>query len=272
MYRSQLHDILIASLNGVIWTRSTRDEDNFRQVVCSSIYQHIAPSSVEIPSTRSSKGDIIIFGRRIELKYASAEKCEGLGEFLQDFELLLEGKIEFSIMAVRIARGDRHLHSCVNLPMLAKTGAAADFGVRNFGNSTYKSTGIFLSATFPHPPVPIEVRQGRGKNSTSYLSFENATAIARSSFLEVAGLAVHVDVVGSQEDGLICFLFKRAENMVFEAAGGSAWTSIDIPYAPSPISIAKVRNVDALSRARKTGGGAPVSQRVIEPNVLAFLL
>jgi hypothetical protein len=98
MYQSNLHKILRGALESTKWTRSTKDEDNYRQVLCASLYEKISPNNVEIPSTRSAHGDIKIFGRRIEIKYANNEKVEELVKLLEDFDLLLESKIEFSLV------------------------------------------------------------------------------------------------------------------------------------------------------------------------------
>lgn len=270
MYQSQLHASLVDALGGTIWTRSTRDEDNFRQVFCSSIYRHVSPSNVEIPSTRSANGDIIIFGRRIELKYASAEKREGMSEFLQDFELLLAGKIDFAALAIRADRDDRHVHSCVHMPKLPKTGGAANFADRAFDSKSYKQAAVFLSATFPHAPESIVVRAGKGNVATSYLSFERAPAIARSSFLETHWGLIHTDVVGSQEDGLICFLFKRADDVTLDTVSKSGSVSLAIPYSPNPIPLAQCRRVNAVCKTRKTVAGAAVWERTVEVDIPAF--
>lgn len=74
MYNSRMHQVLVESIKNTIWVKSTKNEDNFRQVLCSSLYTHISPSNLSIPSTRSGGGDIEIFGRKIEIKYANAEK------------------------------------------------------------------------------------------------------------------------------------------------------------------------------------------------------
>jgi len=252
MYQSELHKVLRKALENTKWTRSTKDEDNFRQVVCSSLYEFISPNNVEIPSTRSGHGDIKVFGRKIELKYASNEKVETIEEVLADFDLLLEDKIEFSIVAIRldVSSVDNYVHRAVKLPMLRKTGAAATFADHDLGPHTYCGVSIFLAATFQHAPKAITMKIGKGKNATAYLSFETATAIFRSSFLETPNGIVHVDVIGCKEDGLVIFLYKKAHHLNLKDTPNTAF-SIDIPYAPAALTIATGRIVDAYSQIQK---------------------
>lgn len=268
MYKSELHKIFIEVLNGTVWTRSTKDEDNFRQVVCASLYKHISENNVEIPSTRSGHGDIKIFNRKVELKYASNEKQEKLDSIIEDFELLLEAKIEFLIVAMKLdpAPIEDHLHRCVHFPKLKQSGEDADFGRKVFNSSFYRTISIFLAATHPHEPIKITETPGQGNKSSSYISFENCHSISRSSFLKTPSGHIHVDVIGSREDGLICYLFKRADNIVFVEDPIIKEASIEIPYDP-PIRIAGCKHVDVWSRSRKKAGVQHVSNVLLESNV-----
>ena len=252
MYKSNLHTILHGALESTRWTRSTKDEDNYRQVLCASLYEHISPNNVEIPSTRSAHGDIKIFGRRIEVKYANSEKIESLDKVLEDFDLLLEKKIEFSIVVVRldVIHTDDYLHNCIRLPMLKATGAAQNFAAHTFAGGNYFGPGIFLSAVYPHKPKPLTLRVGKGKNSTAYLSFENSPAIERSSILKIQDNYIHCDVVGSREDGFIAFLYKRMDDYDFEENPNSQ-CNIQIPYTPNPITIATSHTVNVRSCSKK---------------------
>ena len=272
MYLSELHTVFRKTLENTRWTRSTKDEDNFRQVVCSALYEFISPNNVEIPSTRSGHGDIRIFGRKIELKYASNEKVESLDAVLEDFDLVLEDKIEFSIVAIRLdaTSTDNHLHRAVKLPMLAKAGAGTNFGDHGTTPNVYKGISIFLAATFPHAPKPITMKTGKGKNATSYLSFENAPAITRSSFMETPRGLVHVDAIGCKEDGLIIFLYKKAHHIKLEDVAEAALSSIEIPYAPVPIKIASVRLVNAFSERKKFAGNLALELCLQENNVPCY--
>lgn len=268
MYKSSLHDIILKTMEATTWTRSTKDEDNFRQIICSSLYNHISPSNVEIPSTRSGHGDIKIFGRKIELKYASNEKREQLKDIIDDFSLLLESKIEFSIVSIKldVSPTDNFLHRCIHMPMLAKTGSPPSFGDLEDNENTYKQISIFLAATYPHAVTTVTLREGKGKNSTAYLSFETTSSISRSSFLELPECLIHIDVVGSKEDGLVSFIFKRANNLVLEDIEGTE-VDICIPYEPNPIFIAKSRSVNAYSKSKKSSGGVHVNSTCIASEV-----
>ena len=252
MYQSDLHHILREALESTKWTRSTKDEDNYRQVLCASLYERISPNNVEIPSTRSAHGDIKIFGRRIEIKYANSEKVEYLDKVLEDFDLLLEAKIEFALVALRldITPTDSYLHNCIRLPMLKANGGSQDFAAHPFSGSSYAGAGIFLPGTFPHAPKPLTLRVGSGKNSTTYLTFETSSSIDRSAVLEIGDNLMHVDVIGSREDGFIAFLLKRMDR--FELVDHQlSQRVVQIPYAPTPIILAKCRTVDVRAKNRK---------------------
>ena len=268
MYQSNLHAILVQSLVGTVWTRSTKDEDNFRQVICSSLYSHISPNNVEIPSTRSGHGDIKVFNRKIEIKYASNEKTEDLAGVIEDFELLLESKIEFVIVAIKLDTSavDNFLHRCIHMPMLSAQNARADFGNKVLRGQNYKQISIFLPATYPHAPQAMTLRTGRGKNSTAYLSIERTFSISRSSFLDTGNGLIHVDVIGSKEDGLICFLYKRADGIELVDTQ-VPHTEIQIPYNPNPLVIGTSRIVNAEAKSMKRNGQQIAYSRIVETSV-----
>lgn len=246
MYRSELHDILKESLIKTKWTRSTKDEDNYRQVLCSALYDYISPNNVEIPSTRSAHGDIKIFGRKIEIKYANNEKIEKLEDFLGDFDLLLDDKIEFSIIAIRtdVVHTDNFLHNCVRLPMLKKGGgmqglcqhiSQSSGKARLSKQYKYNGPSVFLPAVYSHKVIGLKTRVGKGKNSTAYLSFENINAIERSSIIYVEGNYIHCDVIGSREDGFIAFLYKKMKGLKIDK---KFIGNITIEYKPDNIELA----------------------------------
>lgn len=247
MYRSELHSILVRSLDRAKWTRSTRDEDNFRQVICSHLYEHISPNNTEIPSTRSGAGDIRIFGRKIELKYVNSEKRDGLDSILADIDLLLEKKVEFCIVALRldVETRDNHLVHTVGIPLLRARSAVAP--IANHPPHNYYGPGIFLPACFTHENRRITVTEGGVSHRTnSYLSLESAHNLERSCFLQLADCDLHVDVIGSREDGLLILLYKRADDITFETT--VAASDILVPYDPAPIRIASISRVNVQSK------------------------
>lgn len=221
MYRSELHALLAEALDAAKWTRSTKDEDNFRQVLCANLYRRISPNNVEIPSTRSGHGDIRIFGRRIELKYANGEKGDSLDAVLEDFDLLLQYKIEFCLVVLRldVAVRDDYLHSVIKVPALAKGKPVQAFPRHYVDEESYCGPAIFLGAVYPHEVGAITPRAGKGKNATAYLSFEPAHSIERSYFLEVATRLVHCDVLGSREDGFLGNAATKARKLSHNHAG-----------------------------------------------------
>ena len=252
MYKSELHSILVEALKGTQWTRSTKDEDNLRQVLLASIYKHISPGYIEIPSTRSGNGDVRIFDRKVEIKYCSSEKPILLADVIYDFWQLLHHKIEFSIVAIKLGtdEGARYLHHCIHSPMLKmKDPDALMLDVEEPPN-TYKQVGIFLPATYFHTIRTISIRKGKGKNSTAYMSFLPVTAIARSSFLVTPKARIHVDVIGSMEDGLLCFLYTRADGVQLDPASSESYDII-IPNKYSRLWVAKYQLVNAVIDAGK---------------------
>lgn len=276
MYQSDLHQILREALDSTKWTRSTKDEDNYRQVLCASLYRRISPNNVEIPSTRSAHGDIRIFGRRIEIKYANSQKIEVLDKVLEDFDLLLEAKIEFALVALRldVTQTDSYLHNCIRLPMLKARGGAEDFAAHSFNGSSYTGVGIFLPGTYPHVPKPLTLRVGKGKNSTTYLTFESSSSIDRSAVLKIGNNLIHVDVIGSREDGFIAFLFKRMDGfeLIYHQTPDRL---IEIPYAPNPITLARCRTADVRTKNLKykavEGENIPVGDN-IETGVTVYAI
>jgi len=252
MYRSELHQIITQALERSKWTRSTRDEDNYRQVICAHLYDDISPNNTEIPSTRSGAGDIRIFGRKIELKYVNAQKRDKLDTILADIDLLLDSKVEFCVVAIRFDSDhkDSHLVRAVDIPLLPSGGAAEP--IAQHSPHKYYGPGIFLPACFAHEISRISVTEaGKSKRTNSYLSVEHAHNLERSCFLSVGEHNLHVDVIGSREDGLLIFLYKRAEEVTFDTTGKTQ--RIEVPYAPAPLLLAKIQRVDVKSKPTLSG-------------------
>ncbi len=252
MYRSELHDILIQALAEAKWTRSTRDEDNFRQVICSHLYKKISPNNTEIPSTRSGAGDIRIFGRKIELKYVNAEKRDKLDIILADLDQLIDKKVEFCIVAVRFTSDhkDSHLVRAVDLPLLASTNATLP--IADHPPHNYYGPGIFLPACYVHAIDRISITSdGVSKRTNSYISVEHVHNIERSCFVATGNHTLHVDVIGSKEDGLLTLLYKRADELEMEVI--KAPHDICAPYLPNPMRVASVERVNAYSKPQLMG-------------------
>lgn len=252
MYRSELHSIIVKTLEKATWTRSTRDEDNFRQVICSHLYEYISPNNTEIPSTRSGSGDIKVFGRKIELKYVNAEKRDKLDDILSDIDLLIDSKVEFCIVAIRftINHKDNHLARAVDLPHVPLGGASAP--VANHAPHNYYGPGIFLPACWIHSVDRISITENsKSKKTNSYISVELVHNIERSCFIKIGNNILHVDVIGSKEDGLLTFLYKRADEISTNIKDPSQ--DICIPYSPAPLKIASFERVDIFSQPSLTG-------------------
>lgn len=252
MYRTELHTILLGALECAKWTRSTRDEDNFRQVICSHLYDKISPNNTEIPSTRSGAGDIRIFGRKIELKYANHQKRDKLDTILDDIDLLIESKVEFCIVALRFdsEHKDTHLVRTVELPLLKGRGAVAP--IANRASHNYYGPGIFLPACYPQKPKRISVTEaGETKKTNSYILLEQAHNYERSCFLRIGEHNLHVDIIGSQQDGLLTLLYKRADDITFQVC--TAAQDIVVPYEPSAIKIGDIERGNVLANPSLPG-------------------
>lgn len=262
MYCSELHSILVKVLDLAKWTRSTRDEDNFRQVICSHLYSFISPNNTEIPSTRSGAGDIRVFGRKIELKYVNAEKRDKLDTILADLDLLIESKVEFCIVAIRFSaeHKDNHLVRAVDLPLLPSGGATVP--IANHSPHNYYGPGIFLPACYPHAVQRISITEsGSTKKTNSYLSVEGVHNIERSSFIAIGSNFLHVDVIGSKEDGLLTLLYKRADFLSVKSI--SPAVDIDVPYASGALKLATVERVEVSSAPQLNGRKIQVIEREV---------
>ncbi|MFQ2777202.1 hypothetical protein ACK3ZO_00195 [Aeromonas caviae] len=252
MYQSELHSILIKALEQAKWTRSTRAEDNFRQVICSHLYDSISPNNTEIPSTRSGGGDIRIFGRKIELKYVNTEKRDKLDIILADLDSLIESKVEFCIVAIRFTNDhkDNHLVRAIELPLLPSTNATSP--IANHSPHNYYGPGIFLPACYTHEIKRISITtNGNNKRTNSYISVEHVQNIERSCFISIGEHTLHVDVIGSKEDGLLTLLYKRADQITIDTI--STVKKILVPYIPSPLEVASIKRVNILSKPLLTG-------------------
>lgn len=254
MYGSDLHDILTKALESVKWIRSTADEDDFRQVLCSTLYNDINPSNVEIPSTRSGEGDIKIFGRKIEIKFATAEKTVGLDGILDDFKDLISDKVHFCVVACRLRTDSKakFIHTVFPSPMLAKDADSADtLRKLDVGGVKYAGSSIFLPASYFHKVRVIDQKLGKGKNPTGYQSFETAPAIEKSSFLQIGTHVVHVNVVGTPEDGFLAYLFKNCVDVHFEDIEGEIESTLEVETEKGKFPVARMRYVRAVSKSRK---------------------
>lgn len=193
-----------------------------------------------------------IFGRKIELKYVNSEKRDSLETILADIDLLLESKVEFCIVALRLdaEHKDSHLVHTVGLPLLRASGAIAPIAIHT--PHGYFGPGVFLPACFPHEIKRISISEGGvTKKTNSYLSLEKVQNIERSCFLKIGSSDLHVDVIGSREDGLLIFLYKRADDVTFEQK--AAPQDIQFTYDPAAIRIGSIERVDVLRSPKLIG-------------------
>jgi len=75
-------------------------------------------------------------------------------------------------------------------------------------------------------------------------------------------------VIGSKEDGLVAFLFKRAENVRLDD-GGQNPIPIEIPHTAGAIQIATAVSAKAFSLVKKFSA-APLNEVEVEPSVVCF--
>jgi len=260
MYKSELHSILLRSLVKASWTRSTKDEDNFRQVICSHLYEHLSPNNTEIPSTRSGSGDIRIFGRKIELKYSNYDKRDKLEWLLDDIDLLVAGRVDFCVFSFRFERehNDLHVSRALELPLLKGSGASAPIAKRS-APTDYYGPGILLPVCYPEAISRISVTTaGISKKTNSYLRFNLASNIDRSIFVCIGNSVMHVDVIGSCEDGLLTLLYKIADGVRFSV---NASHDVVVPYLPAPIKVATHDVADVFTSPGMIGKSVELLQK-----------
>jgi hypothetical protein len=278
MYRCELHTILRETLQDITWTPSTKDEDNFRQVLSAALSRRASPYTVEIPSTRSGAGDIQVAGRRIEIKYASRSKQVALSKLVEDWDSMLCGETDFCIVSIRPERdpSDDHLDSCITPAVITPTAVPATLQRMSTG---YCDIGMFL------PAVSTELRQlsqagAKGRPVFRYLPFEAAPAITRSCFLRTRDALLHVDTIGSREDGLISFLYKKAACAVIRDEAQLTWRDLRLgvdlkllalmktaPHAPL---VARHAMVTVDVPTHKKVGSAPLLSLPTEADVSLF--
>lgn len=146
----------------------------------------------------------------------NAHKRDKLDTLLADIDLLLESKVEFCVIAVRFdhEQWDAYLVRAVDLPLLPVGRAVPPIAEHVAGAVKYYGPGVFLPACYPHDVTRISITEdGQSKKTNAYLSVEQAHNIERSSFLRIGTTDLHVDVIGSREDGLMTFLYKRADDI-----------------------------------------------------------
>ncbi|WP_157511008.1 hypothetical protein [Frateuria sp. Soil773] len=171
---------------------------------------------------------------------------------MADIDLLLESKVEFCIVALRFdsEHKDTHLVRTVDIPLLSANGAAAP--IAQHAPHNYYGPGIFLPACYPHAISRVSITEsGKSKKTNSYLSVEQAHNLERSCFLRVGANNLHVDVIGSREDGLLILLYKRADDVTFDTKVGLQ--SIEVPYAPAPLQLATLERVDVKTKPGLAG-------------------
>jgi len=278
MYQSELHHVLRDTLHDITWTPSTKDEDNFRQVLSAALFKRVSPYSIEIPSTRSGAGDIQIAGRKIEIKYASRAKQVAMGRVVEDWDSMLSGATDFCIVSIRTDRtaNDDFLDNCITPAVVTPGKLPPTWAMTSAG---YRDIGMFLSATFTWGPF-TSATGVKGPPVYRYLPFEAAPAIARSCFLQTGRALLHVDTVGSREAGLISFLYKRADCVAIRGQSQLAWVDLKLDIDPSLIQpgaaapvlplVARHASVTVDVPTRKTAAAMPLCAVPAETDVPLF--
>lgn len=145
---------------------------------------------------------------------------------------------------------DTHLVRTVELPLLKGRGAVAPIANRTPHN--YYGPGILLPACYLQKPKRISLTEaGKSKKTNSYILLEQAQNYERSCFLRIGGHDLHVDVIGSRQDGLLTFLYKRADDMTLEVC--TAVRAIVVPYEPSAIKIGDIERGNVLTKPSLPG-------------------
>ena len=220
MYKSIIQSNLIEAIENLLTTRLEKGEDNFRQILGKEM------ENIYIPSTSSGAGDININDRKIEIKFCcthgeykkTSEKIS-INEIEKDFNSLLKREAQFFLIAFRIGTNlsDRHPENFINFKDM-KSADSVNFkfdDIKNGVQYNYKLGSIFLSATRWHDSESIrDDKSHTAKTAKCYFDFESINSIERSSLLEVhQDIFIHTTVIGSIEDGVLCFLFCHADDI-----------------------------------------------------------
>ena len=226
MYKSRIQSNLIEALEEILAIRFEKGEDNFRQILGNKM------DNIYIPSTHSGEGDINIYDRKIEIKFCcttgeykeTSEKIS-INEIEKDFESLLKRETRFFVITFRIGTNlsDRHPENFIRFKDM-KRADSVNFkfnDTRNGVQYNYKLGSIFLSATRWHDSESIrDDKSHTAKTAKCYFDFESINSIERSSLLEVhQDIFIHTTVIGSIEDGVLCFLFCHADDIDVKKRG-----------------------------------------------------
>lgn len=226
MYKSRIQSNLIEALENLLTTRLRKGEDNFRQILGNGM------DNIYIPSTYSGEGDIDIYGRKIEIKfchtlkrYKKKNEKISINEIEKDFNSLLNREAQFFLITFCIGANlsDRHPENFISFKDV-KSADSVNFKFNDTKNGVqynYKLGSIFLSATRWHDSESIRDDKSRtSKTAKCYFDFESINSIERSSFLEVhQDIFIHTTVIGSIEDGVLCFLFCHADDIDVKKLG-----------------------------------------------------
>ena len=224
MFNTYLHSIIKKSLENFIFINEKSNEDDFRSSFIIELNKHLPNVDMITPSTRSADGDIKILNKKIELKFKNftSKNLVPMGEVIEDFDSVIQGETDFFIIAFQFKYKEPHstnFHKYINFHELKNTysGNGTKYTYRKEKKSIgYKAYSIFLGGCFIEEPSLVKLDSSKKNGVNSYVSFEHMSNIRKEYFLAVRDdVYIHTNVIGSPEDGIIYFLYSRAEGIIF---------------------------------------------------------
>ena len=224
MFNTYLHSIIKKSLKNFIFINEKSNEDDFRSSFIIELKKHLPNVDIITPSTRSADGDIKILNKKIEIKFKNftSNNLVPMGEVIEDFDSVVHGKTDFFMIAFQFKyeeSNSTNFHKYINFHELKNTysGNGTKYTYRSQKKSIgYKAYSIFLGGCFIEKPRLVKLDSSKKNGINSYVSFEHMSNIRKEYFLEVSDdMYIHANVIGSPEDGIIYFLYSRAEGIIF---------------------------------------------------------
>lgn len=191
-------------------------------------------------------------------------------DFFDDFEDLLSHKVDFCLLSINTtpSKSGNYFNTFISIPSISWKLPNINDLYRKLDNAYYSICGVFLPATYTHKIKSINTRVGKGKNITSYLSFEMNTSLIRSSFIKFEDTIIHVDVIGSKEDGSICYLYKRADGLRIK--NEREFSYIYVPHREQSIILAKCSLADIYPVSTKPVLKKQLEEKETQHDVIIF--
>lgn len=216
MFKTKLEDIIIQCLNNLLFSKEFISEDDFRDQLSTELKKIVSEANISIPSTRSSKGDIEILGRKCEIKYLKQTQKQKtkIQDIIDDLESLRSNECDFVIVAFHMDNYSRnfdfYLNDIISFPAI-KDLSKNKGTIFNNKIISYKAYSVFFAGAYLTDFIDSN---DRANKAPKYLKFENNLNIRRTVLLEInKNEYLCSNVIGSCEDGMICYLYSNTKNL-----------------------------------------------------------